>query len=389
MKIIHLGNVPVPQTHPEWAKVSATQHPGRWVLNHALAQKSIGLDVEIISQAHKASCDFTIDINGIPIHYLRTFHPYRHLTFYAMDQLRMARLIRSISPDLVHAHGTEAAYGWAAQHCGLPYCITAQGLFFQILPTLGRRPTLNEIFLQKGEDIVWRHAHFAIAKSKYVQEALQKQYPNLDLTLIPNTYQSELEQPICPNKKKELAFIGTLDERKGLIYLAKAIQEISAHVPNLVLHIVGNPPEGSAEGYARNCLQMLRNSLGSRLILHGKIPSRELFSVLDGCIAVVAPSLEEMFGNQLIEGLMRGCYGIVSDQTAMAENVRRFGNGSIVPRRDSHAIASKILHIIQSPPSNEMREMTRQKIRDFMSPTIVANRHRSLYERILSASSEP
>ena len=381
MRVIHLGNVPVPVRHPERRRVK--QHPGRWVLNHALAQKAAGLDVEIVSQAHKASRDFDCEIEGVTVHFLRTFHPYRHFTFYALDAWRMARLVRRLGPDVVHAHGTEAAYGHAALRSGLPFCITAQGLFFQILPTLGRAPTWNERFLRWGEDRVLRRTRFVVAKSEYVKEALAKQYPHLDLTLIPNTYEPALDAPLASRTGHAVAYVGTMDERKGVRYLAEAMREIVKAIPDIELHVMGNPSEATATGYAGDCLRFLRETLGARLVLHGRVSSAQLFSILDGCRALVAPSLEEMFGNQLIEGLMRGCHGIVAEGTALAENARRFGNATVVPQRDGNALAETISGILLAPPSRICCETARARIRAYLSPSVVATAHRDLYEQIV------
>lgn len=384
MKILHLGNIPVPRDHPQYPRVAARQHPGRWVLNTALAQKAAGAEVEVFAQAHKASCDFDCEIEGVLVHFFRTYHPCRHFTFYALDSLRMAKAIRKAAPDIVHAHGTEAAYGWAAQKSGLPHCITAQGLFFQILPTLGRPPTWNERFLRWGENIVWKRERFAIAKSVYVRQALAAQYPQLDLCLIPNTYEPALDAPFAEPKGHQIAFVGSVDRRKGVHLLADAMESVVREVPDSVLHMVGNPEESSATGYAHEQLVRLRNTLGDRLVLHGKISSRELFAVLDGCMVLAAPSTEEMFGNQLIEALMRGCHGIVTDATAMAENVRRFGNGTIVPQGDAVALARAIVGHLLSPTSSDDREATRKKIREWMSPPIVAEKHFAFYRHILA-----
>lgn len=385
MKILHLGNVPVPVGHPERKHVR--QHPGRWVLNHALAQKAAGLDVEIVSQAHGASRDFDCEIEGIKVLFLRTYHPYRHFTFYALDAWRMARLVRRLKPDIVHAHGTEAAYGHAALRSGLPFCITAQGLFFQILPTLGRAPTWNERFLRWGEDRVLRRTRFVVAKSEYVRQALAAQYPHLDLSLIPNTYEPGLDGPLAPRSGHAVAYVGTMDERKGVRYLAEAMREVVKAVPDVELHVMGNPSIKHASEYAAECLRSLREMLGERLVLHGRVPSRKLFSILDSCRCLVAPSLEEMFGNQLIEGLMRGCHGIVAEGTALAENARRFGNATVVPQRDAGAIAAALREILTLPFNSSTAESARARIRDWMSPTIIAEKHRQLYKSMLFGGS--
>ena len=103
-----------------------------------------------------------------------------------------------------------------------------------------------------------------------------------------------------------------------------------------------------------------------------------------GCTVLAAPSTEEMFGNQLIEALMRGCHGIVTDATAMAENVRRFGNGTVVPQNDAVSLSRAIVARILAPPSLEDRKSARDRIREWMSPTVVAAKHFSFYRHILS-----
>ncbi len=380
MRTVHLGNVPVPADHPEHGRVK--QHPGRWVLNHALAQKAAGMDVAVVSQAHNASRDFDCEIEGVTVHFLRTYHPYRHFTFYALDAWRMARFVRRLNPDIVHAHGTENAYGHAAVRAGLPFCITAQGLFFQIIPMLGRPPTWNERFLRRGEDRVWKKTQFAIAKSEYVRDALAVQYPHLELALIPNTYEPALDAPLAPRTGRAVAYVGTMDERKGVRYLAEAMREVVKAVPDVELRIAGNPPEETTRGYTGECLRSLRETLGPRLVLHGRVPPRELFSILDGCRALVAPSLEEMFGNQLIEALMRGCHGIVAEGTALAENARRFGNATVVPQRNAEAIATALRSELSKSFDSSVADAARRRIRDWMSPSVVAEAHRRFYERM-------
>lgn len=383
MKIIHLGWVKLPEHYPEKGLINL-RHPGRWVLNHALAQKSIGLDVEVVTLVHGAKKDYVLEVEGIKVHYLKTAHKWRHMTFYAIDQMRVARYVKKLKPDFVHAHGTEDAYGWAAQRTGLPYCITAQGLFFQIIPTLKRKPSIHEKFLKWGENVVLKRAKHVIAKSEYVRDALIEKYPHLQLELIPNTYEPTLANDIVYPKQQSLAFVGCIDDRKGVHLIAEALKIVVNEFSNVKLHIAGNNKEGSQTLYEQSVIKDLRETLGENLILHGRVPSGQLFKMLDECVAIVAPSTEEMFGNQLIEGLMRGCHGIVTDQTAMAENVRRFGNGTIVPQGDVRAIADAINEILLSSTSYEIVEESRSRIRNYMGISKVAKYHCNLYELIIS-----
>ena len=193
--------------------------------------------------------------------------------------------------------------------------------------------------------------------------------------------------PLAPRTGHAVAYVGTMDERKGVRYIAEAMGNVAKAVPDVELHVMGNPPEISAQGYTGECLRSLRATLGPRLVLHGQVPSCELFSILDGCRVLVAPSLEEMFGNQLIEGLMRGCHGIVAEGTALAENARRFGNSMTIPQRDASAIACSLVSTLSEPFDPLVAEEARQRIRDWMSPTVVAEQHVSLYHSIIGEAS--
>ena len=88
-----------------------------------------------------------------------------------------------------------------------------------------------------------------------------------------------------------------------------------------------------------------------------------------------------MFGNQLIEALVVGTHGIVTQGTAMAENVRRFGTGTIVPQDDAPALARAIIDVLRSRASSKIAEV-RQRILEYMGPEVVARQHDSLYELI-------
>lgn len=384
MKVVHLGNIPVPTDHPQYERVSAHQHPGRWVLNHALAQKAAGLDVEVVSQAHKASCDFDCDIEGVRVHFLRTFHPYRHFTFYALDSWRMARFVRTLHPDVVHAHGTEAAYGHAAVSSGFPFCVTAQGLFFQIIPTLGRAPTWNERFLRWGEDMVWKKTRFAIAKSEYGNESLRERYGHLDISLIHNAYDVVLERPVPPKAGRRVAFVGGVNERKGFHFLLKTAEKMAGD-SGFAIHVVGNAPEGRGSTYENESIGALRSVLGERLVLHGKLCAEDVFSVLDICRVIAAPSLEEMSGNQVTEGIMRGCHAVVFDATGVSGIARKAGNSTIVPWGNGNRFADAVKMVLEHPPGPSEIEKSRESVSSFMSHSVVASLHERLYRRILSS----
>ncbi|MFV1994916.1 MAG: glycosyltransferase, partial [Verrucomicrobiales bacterium] len=119
MKVVHIGHIFMPPEHPDFEKINF--HPARWVLNLALAQKAhTPIEPELVVQVPGAREDFDMVVEGIPVHYLAAPSRLRSATLFAFDSARIARFVKGLAPDLVHANGTEDAYGLAAQRTGLP-----------------------------------------------------------------------------------------------------------------------------------------------------------------------------------------------------------------------------------------------------------------------------
>src|SRR6266480_4581735 len=131
MKVVHACYLPLSIDHPDFGKI--WRHPGRWVLNLALAQKKhTPIQPELIVQVPGSRRDFSTTVEGIPVHYLGAPRRFRSATLFYFDVKSICRKVQAIRPDLVHGHGFEDAYGLAAQRSGFSYVITAQGLHFLI-----------------------------------------------------------------------------------------------------------------------------------------------------------------------------------------------------------------------------------------------------------------
>jgi glycosyltransferase involved in cell wall biosynthesis len=183
-----------------------------------------------------------------------------------------------------------------------------------------------------------------------------------------------------------LAFVGTVVERKGVHVIREALGILRQERPEVfarfVLHIFGDRRE-AAEYEARE-IAGLRELLGERLVTHGTTGSMELAEELSTIPVLLAPSLEEMFGNQFIEAELLGATGIVAEGTAMAENARRIGAGVVIGQRDAAGLARAISEVLDRQASVEEMLQVRKRIVDWMGPEVVARRHLELYRKLLS-----
>ena len=390
MRVVHLCNLPLPPEHPDHGHISF--HPGRWVLNLAIAQRlHAGIDARLVMQVPGSRHDFRTEIEGVPVHFVAAPDKLRSATLFVPDVLRLRQAALAKNPDLLHAHGTEDAYALSAQACGKPCLITAQGCFFIINRELPPRLVSRERIVQFTEWVALRRARHVIAKSAYVRDELARAFPHLAIHEIPNTIDPRLLE-IPPDREREngsLAFVGTVVPRKGVHLIADALammqSEQSEVFARIELSVFGDRPGYESE-YETTCKKRLRDLLGERVTFHGTIPALEVAEALSRTEVLLAPSLEEMFGNQFIEAVAVGADAIVSEGTAMAENARRLRTGRVVTRDDSPALAAAIREAVVSPITLIERIERRKELAGFVGPEAVALAHQKVYEQLLGGA---
>jgi glycosyltransferase involved in cell wall biosynthesis len=383
MRVVHIGHVPLPAMHPDFGRLYS--HPGRWVLNLAMAQAAnTAIEPCIVTQVPGASCDWSASVDGIAVDFVRVPDRWRAATLFQFDKRTLSARALRHDPDLVHAHGTEEAYAMAAQATGKPYVITLQGVFAiinrELPPKLVSRARVVE-FLERH---TLQKAKHVIAKSDYIAERMAQLFPHLVMHRIPNTFDPRLLKLDTTKVPRSACFVGMVTERKGLDLVVEALRQMETKDYPSEFHVIGNRGEGEAD-YDRRVLSDLRQLLGDRLVLHGIVPALAAATVVARCEVLLAPSREEMFGNQLIEGLLVGAMPVVTEGTAMAENVARFGRGRIVPQENAASLAAALIAELgaNSEEKNTDIETARQRIDEYMGPRAVAQAHEEIYALML------
>ena len=71
--------------------------------------------------------------------------------------------------------------------------------------------------------------------------------------------------------------------------------------------------------------------------------------------------------------------------TAVPENVRRFGNGIVVPENSPHQLAAALVKTLTEPPPPAETQIAREKVVAFMRPEKVAELHVAAYRAVLKS----
>ena len=139
-----------------------------------------------------------------------------------------------------------------------------------------------------------------------------------------------------PGDRPLIAFVGTLEPRKGVAPLVAAFDQVARRHPDAVLVLGGQTGWGMAE--TERALSAARHP--ERIVRTGYLPDDAVPALLRQAAVVAYPALEEGFGLPALEALACGAPLVTTQGTAMAEMA---GEAALlVPPADVGALADAL-----------------------------------------------
>ena len=139
------------------------------------------------------------------------------------------------------------------------------------------------------------------------------------------------------NKFRVLA-MGTLSIRKGSLYLLEAIKNLN--LPNIEF-VFNGKISGEIDKLILPYLDLI-NQMGMR-------PFSELYKIYSNASVLVLPTIEDGFGNVIVEAMACGIPVIATTNCGASDVILDGVDGFIVPIRDTFAIQQKILFLYENP----------------------------------------
>ncbi len=230
--------------------------------------------------------------------------PYRpRARFRAMDMFRAERnyianaAIRE-RPDIIHAHWTyEFAAG--ALDSGIPTLVTVRDWAPKIL-SYYRNMYRFIRFLMDWQ--TFRKAKYLSANSYYIQKLILNRF-RINVPVIPNPIEDSFLQQTQKKYKSDSPTIisvnNEMSDHKNVKNLIIAFKHIRQSLPGCRLKLVGNEfgPNQLAEQWSKS------SGLDDGIDFLGSLQRQDLKKVLEEADLLIHPSLEESFGNTLIEAM--------------------------------------------------------------------------------------
>jgi glycosyltransferase involved in cell wall biosynthesis len=164
--------------------------------------------------------------------------------------------------------------------------------------------------------------------------------------------------PSVPDDERivRLLSVGTVEPRKGLEYLLRALSELSDCSWQLDLL-------GDFDAQHHAFLEKLARSIhvADRVRFHGRVVDSVLEDFMSRAHVYVSPSLGEGFGLAVLEAMERGLPVVATQAGALPELVQNERTGLLVPPRNPSALAAALRRTIVDP---DLRQRLGQSAQD-------------------------
>lgn len=249
--------------------------------------------------------------------------------------------------DLVHIHGVFSYPCHVAAICarkaGIPYIIRPHGSLNSW--HLKKKYFLKLLYIQVLRLSIVRNAYALHATSEKEAEYLIRLFPKSCVKIIPlgvdlpdfgNSTPRHADEPL------QLLFLSRFHPKKGIPVLIAGIKELVRRRVPITLRLAGRADPDN-EDYEYKLRQLVKaNGLTEFVIFCGFLSGEKKLNEFIRAHIFVLPSKDENFGIAVAEALSYGLPVVVSDQVALAEDIRVANAGIIINSEDSLGLADAV-----------------------------------------------
>jgi len=201
----------------------------------------------------------------------------------------------------------------------------------------GVHKTLELLFLKTS--------HASVIPSPYVKQLFKELLPKSKFHFVELGLKKTLTYPQKSEKTAgNLLFVGTIERRKGLIYLIKALYLLKQKNIPFHCNIVGKVVE--EDYFAELKINIAKYRLEDNITFCGRVDDTQLSEYYDWASCFVFPSLLEGYGMVILEAMSFGLPVIAFNNSAIPFTVKNEKNGLLIENKNEKKLANALSKII-------------------------------------------
>ena len=392
MRVLWLAPYPLQElTDKLQIKKPLSVGTGMWLLHLSQALvKHDSIELHILTFSHSISYDQYFQLKGIHFHVIHYGFPlfgkgpslfyFNRLTRYRSLLASIEQKIKTIQPELIHAHGTEEAYSLAALNSKLPSVTSIQGIiheYYQAVPSLEFRLQLpiERVCLEKNK-------HFG-CRTQWDSSVVKQFNPTACIHYMPEAINPlYFRTPRQPQDSPVVTFVGTLVNRKGISILIQAIPIIARQISIVSFIIIGS----GNQAYVRSLQTWAdKQGVGDRIEWLGRQDPAGIAATLAKSSVYVLPTYMDNSPNSLCEAMAMGLPVISTEVGGVPSLIDPEETGLLVPVNDANRLAQAIIRVLTDEQlARHLAKQARLTAENRNFPTNVADTTLDVYRTILN-----
>ena len=370
-----------------------TLHSSSWIhaLSDALALNT-EIELHIITQTQLVDKTQHIKKNGIHFHIIKHtfpftkkgfpgYFPFDRLTGYYIFSRKAKKVIKDINPDILHVHGTEGGYYTPVSSSKIPCIISIQGIISEYIKI---EPSFAS-YLQLP------YEQFAVKKNKYFGcrtnfdfdfvKRFNKNAVIFDLPEAMNKIFFEHAWQWKPATELSILFVGSVNERKGIVDLIYALISLKKSFPSIQLKIIG----GGLRKYVSFLKDIIeKNNLKSNVSWLGSRSAERVASELQQCSFFVLPTLLDNSPNCLAEAMAVGVPSIATRVGGIPSMITDKVDGMLYDKQDVTGLVNIIQQLANDKDLQHKLSMNaRKKAYERNYPSQVSEKYVEVYKSLI------